>query len=244
MFICEHCGNTTNKRQAQDAGRSKIMIKKEFYYDELNAEAQERARISYRMADSGAIEGESIAEAIEEELELLGLPNDDAEFSLSYSQGDGVAFYGRVEMTQKLLNKLDMTDDSRMFIEQAQARGWTIDADIVRNHWATHYSHWNTMDVETYADDAASIAEELFEDDLREFEDGTDEYSEQLEHYVDLIEDALDQLEVALSQYVKEVSRELEAYGYAMLDYYDSDEYIAEAIEANGYVYNEEGEQV
>lgn len=220
------------------------MIKKEFYYNELNAEAQERARESYRMSDSGAIEGEFIGEIFMESLEERGLPTDDVEFSLSYSKGDGVAFYGRVEMTQKLLNKLDMTDDSRMYIEQAQARGWTVDADIVRNHWATHYSHWNTMDVELDADDAENIAEELFEDDLSAYEDGTDEYSEWLEYYAYLIEDALDQLEVALSQYVKEVSRELEADGYLMLDYYESDEYIADTLEANDYVYNEEGVQV
>lgn len=220
------------------------MIKKEFYYHELSAEAQERVHESYRMSDCGAIEGEFIAEKFEDELIFLGLPSDDVEYSLSYSQGDGVAFYGRVEMTQKLLDKLDLTDDSRMFLEQAQARGWSVDADIVRNHWATHYAHWNTMDVETYADDAASIAEDLFEDDLSAYEDGTDEYSEQLGHYVDLIEDALDQLEEALSQYVKEVSRELEADGYSMLDYYESDDYISETLKDCDYVYNEEGELV
>lgn len=220
------------------------MIKKEFYYDELNAEAQERARISYRMADSGAIEGEFIDEVFKDSLAEKGLPNGDVEYSLSYSQGDGVAFYGRVETSQKLLDKLDLTDDSRMFIEQAQARGWTVDADIVRNQWATHYAHWNTMDVELDVDHAEDVAEDLFSDDLSEFEDGGDDYADALAQFTDLIEQAYNELGISLSDYIKEVSCELEEDGYLLCDYYESDEYIAETLEANDYVYNEEGEQV
>jgi hypothetical protein len=215
-----------------------------FNYSELNAEAQEKARDEFRNNREYHYESEYIKENFEEYLRELGLPHEDVEFSLSYCQGDGVAFYGRVNTTADLLDKLDLTDDSRMFIEQAQGSGWTIDADIVRNSWANRYAHWNTMNVETYVDDAASIAEDVFEDDLSEFEGGTDEYSEQLAHYVDLIEIALDELETALTQYVQDTSRELEAQGYAEYEYYDSDEYIAEELEANEYEYTAEGARV
>ena len=74
---------------------------KVFKFEELSEEAKEVARNWYKgcMDNDFYFETEHIKEDFQYELEKLGYPTNKIEFSLSYSQGDGVAFYGHIDLS-------------------------------------------------------------------------------------------------------------------------------------------------
>ena len=212
------------------------MIKRTFEYTALSAQAQQTAREEFQRDRDYSYENEVLQEFFEEQLEERGFPNEYVEYSLSYSQGDGVAFYGRIDVDAEMLQRLDLPDDERMFLERAVGAGWTVDFDIERNHWGRHYAHWNTMALEYCGDDIQSMSHDVFAEEI--------EVGEEMAQCEEWMLNAIDELERKLTERVVYTSRELEAKGYEHFDYCDSDEYIAESIEANDYVYNEEGKQV
>lgn len=87
----------------------------------------------------------------------LGYPTENVEYRLSYSQGDGMAFYGVLDVDQmRILAQRLMPENKwlRTLIEQWD-RG-TIDdlyvdevhIEIVRTNYSNHYSHARTMELE------------------------------------------------------------------------------------------------
>jgi len=71
-----------------------------YTYDELNEEAKTKARDSWRdtMGGEDPDLNDRISEDFRECLKELGLPEDDVRWSLSWRQGDGVAFSGTVDL--------------------------------------------------------------------------------------------------------------------------------------------------
>lgn len=209
------------------------MIKRTFEFAELSYTAQQTARGEFQRDRDYSLENELLREYFDEALDERGFPNEDVEYSLSYSQGDGVAFYGRIDVDAEMLQRLDLPDDERMFLERAIAAGWTVDFEIERNHWATHYAHWNTMTLAYEGDDVQDMAHDVF---AEEIEDG--EEAGQCEEWM---LDAIEELERKLTERVVYTSRELEAEGYTHFDYCDSDEYIDEVLSEQGDIFNEDG---
>ena len=74
-------------------------------------------------------------------LEEWGFPTDQVEWSLGYCQGDGVAFYGSIDLEQ-FIRKAKVAGKYAILVRKCEA-----DATIGRNSFGHHYSHWNTMDV-------------------------------------------------------------------------------------------------
>lgn len=108
---------------------------------ELPEEARTKAIDYLRERGYFDVEADEIEERFKEKLKEYGLPTDDIQFSLSWSQGDGVAFYGNIDLHQ-LITETGMESEYTSLINY-----YELSATITRNSFGTHYSHWNTMDV-------------------------------------------------------------------------------------------------
>lgn len=79
-----------------------------------------------------------ITEMFENRLEALGLPTKDIRWSLGYSQGDGMAFYGKIDLEDYIKkNNLDFP----LHLKAAADGDLTMEIEG-SNH---HYNHWNSM---------------------------------------------------------------------------------------------------
>lgn len=79
---------------------------------------------------------DSLYEQFADKLREWGFPTEKIEWSLGYSQGDGVAFYGPVDVE---------TYCKKVGIDSSPFEGEVV--TITRNQFGVHYSHFNTMDV-------------------------------------------------------------------------------------------------
>lgn len=160
---------------------------------------------------------ESIDENFKEILSERGLPTKTA-WSLSYSQGDGVAFYGDIDLEKflkfyrkyKYFNKL-FNGDIHAKIEGEHSRGYGMNAIV-------------------------------------DYEDNFEEYDDELRQaLIWLKRKELNKLYEELQSFVEDkvmdVSKELENIGYKELDYQYSDECIIEEIEDKDERFLEDGER-
>ena len=125
------------------------------------------------------------------ELQKRGYPTDDIGYSLSYCQGDGVAWYGDIDTEElvSLANRL-LSGNEKAAAKRAIEKGCSV--SISRNSFGYHYSHFNTMDV---------VAEDYYADELTEFEASS-----------------LNALETAIQDDVRDVSHSLECDGYRIYE--------------------------
>lgn len=225
-----------------------------YRFDELTAEAQHKAIVKLRQ--SREWQEEVNEQAIEmfredaiEELKGYGLPTDDFCFSLTHSQGDGVAFYGDVTYSDDLIIMLEdgytlSLAHARMIRKYVEAQGH-LGIYITRNSYGYRYSHANTMNVELETDNYMTIAENILLDSGEWSEDDAG-FEEEKEAYDISFSEAFDALQEAMYTFIRELSVELHDKGYAMIDEYDSDE-SARAYAEWAYdfpVLTEEGDKI
>lgn len=157
-------------------------------------------------------------------LEDMGYRSElDVHYSLSYSQGDGIAFYGTLEGNDldKLISRFAGVESSDMPIYQrlrSRQRGGLIKQFLeVYQNWDTadltiarigshHYNHFNSMELSHDAKTVGELIEE-FED-----EDAFDGTLRALKHGEPLWEQFMEWLE----EDIKTTSRLLEREGYAI----------------------------
>ena len=123
-----------------------------FTLDELSDAARQKALETMCTYMHEWIEGDQVTEYLNGELltmltgecvgeisskELLKRTGLTMEYSLSYSQGDGVAIYGTI------------------YAQYAPKLEWhnADNACLTRNHYGTYYSHYNTFDVTVCGED-------------------------------------------------------------------------------------------
>lgn len=194
-----------------------------YQFEELSETAKEKAREWYKgtMNENFSMEAVMISEMFEEHLNDIGYPTEDIAWSLNCCQGDGVAFYGKVDSDdlEKIAERVLNAKESKWFKLLLKA-GLDISIEIRRNSYGHHYSHWNTMEVEC------------------EIEDNFIAYNP--ERYPKII-DLVRNIEEGISREIKETSKELEQKGYESIDYYYSNESVDENIRSNEYEFTEEG---
>jgi len=178
-----------------------------FTIEELSEEAQDRAIDWLRTEGWFDPSSSELLEEFKEHLAGYGLPNENVEFSLGYSQGDGVAFYGPIDIPV-LLKRLQK-EEYNEFIEK-----YDISANIERNSYGYHYSHWNTMDV---------YLERGVEYDTKE-----------------AIQAGHDLWEI-LKDTVVQQSRRMESSGYKKFEACQEKEYIIECAVENDYEFTATG---
>lgn len=117
-------------------------------------------------------------------------------WSLGYCQGDGMAFEARIEGDglKKIIREQFFANQSR-YLEKY------VDMGLAYNltHFG-HYSHWNSMSCEVDWDSLRSIEGEI------------------KEHLYPKLEERAIELRDVIDLYVKQVSKDLEADGYALIE--------------------------
>ena len=197
-----------------------------FSYDKLSDDAKEVAREWYRdqLANDPM---DHLHELLDDSLRHdHGLDDCRLSFSLSYCQGDGVAFEGKPD-----IDEWAKRDDGI----KARMAAMTIEAVSTGAEWELcvsiahegRYSHWNSMQVHVEIND-------YYEDNLR----NADPWEE-----IELDRMAAE-LEEYLNEAVKEISRKLEALGYDEIEYQQSDEVIEGLLSDSTYLFDEDGEFV
>ena len=203
----------------------KIIETTVYTFDELNDAAKENARQWFREADF--FDSEEISENFATELAELGYPTDDIRFSLGYSQGDGMAFYGGIEHGPKtldsLIKRLIPKSSDRRILRRNRKDSYG-EYTILDNLYIkiecmnSHYNHYNSMcvdwDYEGNEDLLTPAANRVINDFIG-----------------------------SLKMDIKAVSMKLERSGYEIIEWRDSDEVIDESIIANEYTFTESGER-
>lgn len=205
-----------------------------YKFEELSDDAKKNAIENYRESMDWQIESEFITEKFVEKLSDMGYPIDDLEWRLNYSQGDGVAFYGEVDI-DKVMDRLkrkgyDLNYDLYKAIDNENL---TITARIYRNSFGYRYSHYNTMKVEIDGDSIETMMEYLY----GYLDSDTDEYVDKYNEIYNFLLDLRD----CIHNDIKGVSKQLEEEGYNDIEYYSSDEAITETLIANEYEFTEDG---
>lgn len=192
--------------------------------DEVRAKVIEKHRYDFNDIVNFDIKDEFV-----QRLEEKGYPTDDIRYSLNHCQGDGMAFYGEIDLEEFIqirheeLEKSLSKHDLRR-IKYIAKEGLTI--DIRKNQYFHLYDHYNTMIVEVngYVDEYMSYRAKE-----RDIEEMTNSVYE---------------LEEFIKYDVKDISGELESIGYDIAESYENDEYIIEYLEENEYYFTEDGIEI
>ena len=195
--------------------RTRVRTDIVYNFDELSESAQQSALEWFAQGNQECYDPDDLTMVFQETLKQWGFPDDQIEWSLSYSQGDGIAFYGGIDVKQYLAH----TKQTTKFRDLLRSPNIYIEAYINRNSFGYHYSHYNTMYVGLdVSHDSVKLTanQEILADNLRE----------------------------GLIEHVVEVSQTLERMGYAELEYVTTREYIVEQIEINEYEFTEDGKLI
>ena len=170
-----------------------------------------------------------IQDEFKQRLEEKGYPTDDIRYSLNYCQGDGMAFYGTIDLEEfiekrhkELEESLSKHDLRR--VKYIAKEGLTI--DIRKSRYFHLYDHYNTMIVEVngYVDEYMSYRAK--DSDVEEMTNSVYE------------------LEEFIKYDVKNISGELESIGYDIAESYENDEHIIEYLEENNYYFTKDGIEI
>jgi len=182
-----------------------------YKFNELSESAKETARSWWK--ESMDIEFDGITESIQFKLEELGLPTEDVQWRLSCCQGDGVAFYGSLDVEEYLVKNKIKSKFRKLF--DADKDLLIDNVEIYSNN--SHYNHYNTMTV--------SYNEALY--------NGYENSSR---------EQALEDFTDHLQEHIKDLSRDFEKEGYEEIERITSNEAVDESLNFHDFDFTEEGE--
>jgi hypothetical protein len=181
-----------------------------FKASELSKGAQEKARDWYNsLWDSN--DSDMITEMFQTRLNDAGLSQLESRWSLSYCQGDGVAFYGDVDL--KELAEKDSTVKEIMS-QWKESEDAEIQVTVEGKH--SSYHHWNSMRVNAEVNTYGSIDDAPYQA-------------------------VGDKLRTYLTEMLKQLSRQCEKDGYEEIEYRQSMEQFLETAEANDWEFTETG---
>ena len=202
-----------------------ITITKNVYkYDELNAKAQERVSEWY-LAQCRT--PELFSEMLAEDLEMIFGKNDlDVEYSLNYSQGDGLNIYGSIPLTQ--------------IMDAAERCNWLTYFDVFRNCFTADEKAL----IKRYAEDYDTVniscnTNCLYSYCYADHIDYAGDYMLNVGEGVD--GDLLNRVNAALISLFSELCAFYKEWGYEFF-YNVDDDTLTEMCENNGWEFTEDGE--
>jgi len=188
------------------------------FFSELKLQAQELA-VTNECGDPKRFDwddAEFLTEDFKTQLAEQGFSDVEVYWSLGYCQGDGVAFYGRV-YPESLMEK---DSQAKRLIAALHTAGDSLYIEITGENG--HYHHWNSMTVEI------------------EFESETDD--EDLPARLKIARPVLrENFEEHLNERIKEISRELEKFGYAEIEYAHDEDAIRDELGEREHLYEKDG---
>lgn len=290
---------------------------------ELSPEARDRAIDRWREKGRAwdGHDSEQLSEDFEGILSERGFSDPKTCWSLSSSQGDGVAFWGHLRLPDFFKWVFSGEKAAQPFVKEAKKFKWLEDVVRVRvTNPNSHYCHWNSMSVEveltgTEEDLVPKEHRDLVHRFFMESRDAMEEWHRARErveramsapHYewdklrrersklprkgpkewrpafnkpepepLDLpmppepkiqapahikrmmavatkryseldaeSSQTLNELEKLIHDWVKDTSKELEALGYAEMEYHERDEFIIEFFDGNDFKFDEDGEKL
>lgn len=191
---------------------------KVYNFDELSPKAKARAIEDYRPHAFDQGDSDFLTELFQERLGEVGLPTKKLGWNLSCSQGDGVGFYGPIDLGKfiKVLlgghsgkGPLEWSPRSSKYESLIKKIG------VILEPRSNQYHHSNNM----------NIVHDVYED-LSPEEDG-------------LLKDLLEEVD----KKVREVSKELEKSGYEEIEYRQSDDAITDFFQGNEWEFLEDGKR-
>lgn len=114
-----------------------------YKFEELSPTVQKKLIEKWQRDAHEFFEASTLTDSFKQSLEEVGLPSDDVNWSLSYSQGDGVGFYGNFSIGE-YLKKNKLTAKFKGL--KPLIDGMDINASLGRR--SHHYNHWNNMTVD------------------------------------------------------------------------------------------------
>lgn len=190
---------------------------KTYMFDELSEKAQETALENFKKHYEYPFFCEDLTDLFNDRLAELGLPNEDVQWSLSYSQGDGVAFYGSVDV-ETYLEKNNLRDKYAPIFLDGDCM---VSITIKKSDSFWNYNHANTMVV--YVDtewDSEETVEFRFAETL------------------------ITELEERFKDHIADVSHELEQMGYDHIEYINGDEFMRETLICREEEYTADGIEI
>jgi len=138
-------------------------------FKELSTKAKETAYEQIRWHHSEFLwEVHELTDEFKWVLDRVGFPTDRISWSLGHCQGDGVAFYGHVDLQKYLRWKQPFGTRPDRYYDSDE--GFPADFNI--ENWSSHmYHHWNSMTI-TYED---QYTDDTFLEECREIRDMLDE---------------------------------------------------------------------
>jgi hypothetical protein len=216
-----------------------------YTFDELSEDAKKKAVEKARQNEyeDFSWQSECITEIFDEKLKELGYPHGQGhgksrrerdasgtvEWSLSNCQGDGVAFYGPIDLdivSKRLLKQEDLARFNKLLGVIRGPWDGEFELHIIRNSYGYHYSHHNTMHIEE--DRSWSCL-----DDTDVSASGFKTLAEVNEFLDDFIKD--------VASDIRSTSKDLAKIGYDEIDGFMSDENITELIQANEWEFEANG---
>lgn len=192
---------------------------------ELTGKAKEAAITAGRTWHNETFDSDDLTEDLKEHAEEKhGVIAEECSWRLSNCQGDGVAFYGHINLdaleakypeVKKLVEAASMIDNTLIVSSDGKN---------------SRYHHWNSMTVEVEADYGHRYSEryrDQDEDDLEKLDAKADKLANDLRDFA--------------AQVLKDASRDTERYGYQVIDGSNEDESIVELLEANEWEFDENG---
>lgn len=195
-----------------------------FTVNELSESVKEKVLDRHRY-DFNDLVNYDIQEYFSRTLDEKGYPTNDIRYRLNYCQGDGVAFYGEIDL-QDFIEKRhkeleeDLTKHDLRRIKYIAREGYEI--NIEKSNYYHMYDHFNTMIIEQ--DDVESCMS----------------YRAKEKDVEDMI-DSVYKLVQFIKHDIKVISKELEDSGYSIAEGYESDENLIEYLTENEYYFTEDG---
>jgi hypothetical protein len=208
-----------------------------FTFAELSPAARDRA-IESRRTYYDIESNDELTELFEQDLNMLGFGSTKVQYGLSYSQGDGVAFYGSFALSNILaIKNEDLTGSFSLFIPYLDAIRLEY-APIMMTlllqdypHASTALDDWSIEGGNSRYHHHKSMRVEFYSMDLLQ-----DEYAQQYQEKIQALQDAL-------QAYAERVSSFLEKLGYDEIESMQTDEYIAECMANEDLEFDEYGNE-
>lgn len=198
----------------------KIFQIKAYSFDELSEIAKKKVIEEYRKNDMAWTDDDNneLSFSFEAKLHEYGFEDETAiDFSLTNSQGDGVAFYGSIDVLHWLKNH-----DNEFTQKEMKRLLWAnteygIEMGTIVSSLSIHYSHAHTMICYSNIDGEYCIKN------------------------AKLIDNVIEKVSTILKKEIIDLSRELEKFGYESIDNKEKEEIIIEDIKNNNFMFNEDG---
>jgi hypothetical protein len=194
-----------------------------FGVKELTGKAKERAIEAGRDYLNKTFDADNLTEMLQEHVgDKFGVKTETCYWGLGHCQGDGVAFYGNLDLTL-LAGKHEVV---KKLVDAATDLDTTLSVKIDGKN--SRYHHWNSMTVEAEHDGGYQYSDRYRDTGFPNvLEETADKLVKELQEAVDTI--------------LKEASHSAERFGYGCIDSDHEDENIIELLEGNEWEFDENG---